>query len=107
MDGCGGHTSMLVRRHGTSPLPRTAFAVLCLALLAGCLFADSPCVGSKRNLGALREIVELFAQRSEVRLMANGYPHEFNRVTFRRLTTSVVDRRRTDLPMPRKFLYYG
>ena len=41
------------------------------------------------------------------RLLANGYPHQFNRVTLRRLTTSVVDRRRTDLPMPRKFLYYG
>ena len=105
MDGCGGHSSMLVRRHGTSPLPRTAFAVLCLALLAGCLFADSPCVGSKRNLGALHEIVELFSQRSEDRLMANGYPHEFNCLKLRRLATFVVNRRRTNLPVSSELLH--
>ena len=37
--------------------------------------------------------------------MANGYPHEFNRLQLRRLTTSVVNRCCTDLPVSGQFLY--
>jgi hypothetical protein len=71
MDGCGGHSSMLVRRHGTSPLPRTAFAVF-LALLAA---VSSLTIRASVRNGTwvpFAKIVELFTQRSEGPLVANG-----------------------------------
>jgi len=39
------------------------------------------------------------------RLIANGYPHEFNRFQLRRLTAFVVNRCCTDLPVSSQFLY--
>ena len=37
--------------------------------------------------------------------MANGYPHELNRLQLRRLTTFVVNRCCTNLPVSGQFLY--